>query len=225
MTKQRPNVVGMAQNHTLPVFTVPSPEAIQKLRSIITRHENFPSPGIVFRDFFPLTLDPADFSLLVDAFAAHVISEHKFLLADGGPIVDAVVGLDARGFIIGPLLAARLNCAFLPVRKAGKLPGETIESSYEKEYGADVFAVQKGRWDPVELPDGTTRPMRVIIVDDVLATGGTLKAAVDLIHQAGAIPVECMCVLDISELQGKERVVKETNVPVWTLFTFCDDDM
>ena len=224
LSKHRSNIVAVT-NQSLPVYTEPSKEAIAKLRSLITRHENFPKSGIVFRDFFPLLLKPSDFSVLVDAFASHVISEHKCFLADGGPIVDAVVGLDARGFLIGPQLAARLNCAFIPVRKAGKLPGETIEFSFSKEYGDDVFAVQKNRWEQVVKADGTTRPMRIIIVDDVLATGGTLRAAIELVNQTGAIPLECLCVLDIAELDGKNVVERSCNVPVWTLFTFTDNDM
>lgn len=110
--------------------------------------------------------------------------------------IDAIVGLEARGFLVGAAIAPRLNTAFVPIRKPGKLPGQCVESKYEKEYGADVMQIQQGSIKP---------GMNVIIVDDLLATGGTLSTAVSLVTQCGGQVVQCCVLIELDDLQGRKR--------------------
>lgn len=115
-----------------------------------------------------------------------------------------VVGLEARGFLFGPSLALRLGAGFVPVRKAGKLPGECVKVSYEKEYGQDWFEMQVG---------GIKAGQRVLIVDDIIATGGSAKAAGDLVNKLGGVVVEYLFILELDFLKGREKL----GAPVFTL--------
>lgn len=111
--------------------------------------------------------------------------------------IDAVVGLDARGFLLGPAIAQRLGCGFVPVRKVGKLPGECVQASYQKEYGQDVFEMQK---------EGLAPNSRVLVIDDLIATGGSAKAAGELVAKCGSTVVEYVFVVAIPFLKGADQL-------------------
>lgn len=138
-------------------------EVLKKtIQSSIKIYQDFPNPGVRFADIFPLFASPTLHNNLIRAFEAHVLYTHPPRLTPPFSGVDIVVGLEARGFLFGPSLALRLGAAFVPVRKAGKLPGETVKVEYKKEYGVDTFEMQKDSIKPGQ---------RVVIVDDVIATG------------------------------------------------------
>jgi adenine phosphoribosyltransferase len=145
---------------------------------------DFPIPGIVFKDITPLLADAAAFAAVTNALAG---------AADG---VDLVAGIEARGFLLAGAVARELDCGMVPVRKAGKLPPPTIKLSYALEYGTAELEV------PVSVLDGK----RVLLVDDVLATGGTLKAAADLITQAGGTVTALAVLLELGFLDGRAVV-------------------
>eukprot|EP00124_Ichthyophonus_hoferi_P003002 Ihof_evm8s233 gene=Ihof_evmTU8s233 len=133
-------------------------EDVERIKNAIGTFPDFPIPGIMFRDVFPLVKDPE----LLELVTAHFVNHIK----EKGAKVDVIVGLDARGFLFGPLISMRLGAAFVPVRKAGKLPGKVQSVEFQLEYGKDVFEMQEGSILPGQ---------NVIIVDDLLATGGTMK--------------------------------------------------
>jgi adenine phosphoribosyltransferase len=161
------------------------------IRSQLTAHPDFPKKGIVFLDIFPILRNPIATETLITNFVHHITS-HTIPNSPNKKI-DVVVGLDARGFLFGPLIALRLGAAFVPVRKKGKLPGETVSVTYEKEYGADVFEMQADSIKP-----GQT----VIVVDDLIATGGSAKAAGELIKKQGASTLEYLFVIELTALKG-----------------------
>lgn len=161
---------------------------------------DWPQPGVQFRDITPLLRDGAAFRRLIDAFAERYADSH----------IDAVVGIDARGFIIGAALAYRLGCGFIPVRKAGKLPFTTMQESYALEYGEASIEVHTDAALPGE---------RVLIIDDLIATGGTLLAAVNLMTRLGARIIEAAAVVDLPELGGSARLA-EAGLPTFTLLSY-----
>ncbi|ELT87011.1 hypothetical protein CAPTEDRAFT_120164, partial [Capitella teleta] len=156
---------------------------------------------LLHRDIFPVMKNAEVFQDCISLLTEHV--EHLTTP------VDAIVGLDARGFIFGPLMAQRLNIPFIPVRKAGKLPGETIKYSYQLEYGSDTFEIQKS---------AVHCRQRVVIVDDLLATGGTMKAAAMLLKSLGAEVVECMVVIELTSLKGRDKVP----APLYSMIQYHD---
>ncbi|KAJ1532789.1 adenine phosphoribosyltransferase [Nowakowskiella sp. JEL0078] len=127
--------------------------------------------------------------LAVEALVTHIVQH----ILSSGEKVDAIVGLDARGFLIGPTIAMRLGAAFVPVRKAGKLPGECIKVSYEKEYGTDFFEVQVGSIKP---------GAKIVVIDDLVATGGSAKAAGELVKKSGGSVVEYVFFIELTFLKG-----------------------
>ncbi len=147
---------------------------------------DFPEPGVSFKDITPLLADGDAFAVVMEALAAEARAS--------GP-VDLVAGVEARGFIVAAALAARLDCGMVPVRKAGKLPPPTVHAAYRLEYGTAEIEV------PVGLLDGR----RVFLVDDVLATGGTLAAAADLIERAGGRVCGTAVLLELGFLDGRRR--------------------
>lgn len=168
----------------------------KELRGALRQFPNFPSEGILFEDFLPIFTQPDLFNKLVQAFKLHV----------GDQKIDYVVGLESRGFLFGPTLALALNAGFIPVRKPGKLPGPTLSAEFKKEYGTDKFEIQQG-----VIPQGA----KVLIVDDILATGGSAFAAGDLVTQSGGDIVEYLFVMELDFLKGRDKLGK----PVFTLLS------
>ena len=152
---------------------------------------DFPKPGIVFKDITPLLADG-------DAFTA-AVSELSRLVPDD---VDAIVGIEARGFIFGAALAQKLGMGLVTVRKPGKLPADVHSIEYELEYGVDRLEIHR---------DALSTGHKVVIVDDLLATGGTAAATVELIQQLGAEVVSCLFVIELSFLNGRKAIKSETH--------------
>ncbi len=162
---------------------------------------DFPHEGIMFRDVTTLFADPRGFRMAID----------QLLHPYAGSRIDKVVGLEARGFILGGAIAHQLSRGFVPIRKKGKLPGPTIAQEYKLEYGEAVM----------ELHDDSLQPgERVLLVDDLLATGGTAEAGIKLIERLGAVVVGCAFVVDLPALGGRRRL-EALGMNVHTL---CDFD-
>ncbi len=151
-----------------------------------------PSPGVVFKDIAPLLADHSGFSLIVDALAEAGRG------ADGATVVDKVVGIEARGFILAAPVALRLGAGFVPVRKEGKLPGSTYTESYALEYGEATLEVHQDAF-----ADGD----RVLVIDDVLATGGTVDATLALIERGPATVTAIAVLIELGFLHGRDRLV------------------
>ncbi len=156
-------------------------------KSLIRTIPNYPREGVMFRDITTLLRDPFGFRKAVDELI------HPYT----GVRVDAVVGIEARGFVLGGAVAHQLSAGFVPVRKKGKLPWETIGEDYELEYGTDRVEIHRDAIEPNS---------RVLLVDDLIATGGTAMAAIKLLRQAGAEVVGCSFVVDLPDLGGRKRV-------------------
>jgi adenine phosphoribosyltransferase len=166
----------------------PELEPLRYVRSLIREIPDFPQSGVLFRDITPLLADPKGFHIVLDSIA------HRFV----GERVDAVVGVESRGFIFGGALAARLNASFVPVRKPGKLPYRTDKVSYSLEYGEAELEMHRD-----SLRDGAA----VVIIDDLLATGGTAAAAGELVHRQGAFVAAYAFVIELAGLSGRERLM------------------
>jgi len=143
---------------------------------------------VQFRDITPLLADPTGFHMVIDAMAERFIGEH----------IDAIVGIESRGFIFGAALAARLNASFVPVRKPGKLPYRTDRVSYSLEYGESELEMHRD-----SLEEGAA----VLVVDDLLATGGTAAAAGELVHRQGASVLAYVFVIELDALAGRDRLL------------------
>jgi adenine phosphoribosyltransferase len=163
-------------------------EPLRYVRGLIREIPDFPQPGVLFKDITPLIADPKAFHIVLDAIAHHFVGER----------VDAVVGVESRGFIFGGALAARLNASFVPVRKPGKLPYRTDKVSYSLEYGEAELEMHRD-----SLKEGAA----VLVVDDLLATGGTAAAAGELVHRQGAFVVAYAFVIELCGLGGRERLL------------------
>lgn len=161
-----------------------APETLAYAKSKIRDIPDFPSKGILFKDITPLLSDPRAFHIVLDALAERFIGEH----------VDAIVGVEARGFIFGGALAARLNASFVPARKPGKLPAAVDRVAYTTEYSTAELEIHK---------ESFKRGARVVIVDDVLATGGTAKAAANLVAVQHAEVVAYAFVIELAFLKGR----------------------
>jgi adenine phosphoribosyltransferase len=168
------------------VGTVP-PGLADRVRARIRDVADFPEPGIVFKDVTPLLGDPEAFAAAVDGLAAPYRAER----------VDKVAGIEARGFIFGTPVAQSLGVGFVPVRKKGKLPGDVVTASYDLEYGTATIEVTS---------DAFTAGDRVLIVDDVLATGGTAAATVDLVRRSGAEVVGIAVLIELGFLSGRDAL-------------------
>lgn len=162
-------------------------KGIEEIRRAIRDIPNFPKPGVVFKDITPLLANGHLFRRAIDLLADHYRSRR----------IDMVLGIESRGFIIGAALAYKLGAGFCIVRKPGKLPYETHSATYELEYGTDTLEVHR---------DGIPRGAQVLITDDLIATGGTAKAAVELVSRLGGEVVECAFVIELSFLRGRERL-------------------
>ncbi|KAH8766667.1 adenine phosphoribosyltransferase [Diaporthe sp. PMI_573] len=172
------------------------------LEKSLRRFPDFPIPGINFLDIMPWFLDPTVHSTLLRSLELQLL---HFGGTDNAIKPDVIVGLDARGFLFGPSLALRLNASFVPVRKKGKLPGPCVTAEFTKEYGTDYFQMQEGAIKPGQ---------KVLVVDDIIATGGSAAAAGDLIKQLGGSLVGFLFIIEIPFLKGREKL---DNVPVVTL--------
>ena len=157
------------------------------LASAVRDVPDYPRPGVVFKDITPLLGDPAAFSSAVDAI----------VVSFGRGTVDKVVGIEARGFIVAAPVAYHFGAGFVPLRKAGKLPHDTMSEPYELEYGTEVLEVHADAFAPGD---------RVLIVDDVLATGGTARAACALVSRAGAEVAGLAFILELGFLAGADRL-------------------
>jgi adenine phosphoribosyltransferase len=158
----------------------------EPLKQLIRTVPDFPKPGILFYDITTLLKDKAGFAQLIDAFAAYYI----------GKDIDLVLGIEARGFIFGPALAYRLNAGFVPVRKPRKLPAPTARVNYDLEYGTDALEIHLDAIEPGQ---------RVIIVDDLLATGGTMSATVKLVRQLGGQIAGIGFAIELDFLKGRAK--------------------
>jgi len=173
------------------------------LKSHIRTVPDCPAPGVHFRDITPILQDPRVFRVLIDAFV------HRYMAPDLRP--DVVAGLDARGFILGSVVAYELGLGFVPIRKKGKLPFTTVEETYELEYGSAT----------VELHTDAVKPgQRVLLIDDLIATGGTMMAGKILLEKLGAKVIEGAAIVDLPELGGSERI-KASGLKLFTLVSFA----
>lgn len=164
----------------------------ESLKKLIREVPDFPKKGILFYDITTLLKDKVGFAMLIDALSEHYLDKD----------IDLVLGMEARGFIFGPALAYRLNAGFVPVRKPGKLPAATAKVQYDLEYGSNTLEIHK---------DAIQKGQRVIIVDDLLATGGTAAATVTLAQSLGADIAGLGFVVELDFLKGREKL-KGTDV-------------
>jgi adenine phosphoribosyltransferase len=164
-----------------------SAERIELVRNLIRDVPDFPKPGIVFKDITPVLADPRAFNICLDLMAEPF----------DGQAVDAIVGIESRGFIFGAALAARMRKAFVPVRKPGKLPSETHKVAYSLEYGTDAVEIHRDAIAPGE---------RVLIVDDLIATGGTAWAACELVRRLGGQVIGATFMIELGFLDGAKRL-------------------
>ena len=174
----------------------------QYLRDHIRTVPDWPAPGVQFRDITPLLQDAKVFRVLIDAFV------HRYMSPSMRP--DMVAGLDARGFILGAVIAYELNVGFVPIRKKGKLPFTTVEETYELEYGSATVELHT---DAVKAGD------RVLLIDDLIATGGTMMAGMKLLEKLGAIVIEGAAIVDLPELGGSDKL-RNAGLPLFTLIDF-----
>jgi adenine phosphoribosyltransferase len=175
----------------------------QYLRNHIRTVSDWPAPGVQFRDITPLLQDAKVFRILIDAFV------HRYM--DPAMRPDVVAGLDARGFILGAVVAYELNVGFVPIRKKGKLPYTTVEETYELEYGSAT----------VELhTDAVKSGQRVLLIDDLIATGGTMMAGKKLLERQGATVMEGAAFVDLPELGGSQKL-RDAGLALFTLVDFA----
>src|ERR1700733_1312713 len=172
---------------------------VARLKDLIREIPDFPRPGVGFKDITPLLADPASLATCVDALADRFSGER----------IDKVLGVEARGFIIASPVAYRLGAGFVPVRKAGKLPFEVLSVTYELEYGADTLEVHADSLQPGE---------RVLVLDDVLAPGGTASATCRLVEKLGAVTVGFGCIIELSFLHGRRRL--DAALPIEALVSY-----
>ncbi|MEQ1652283.1 MAG: adenine phosphoribosyltransferase [Hyphomicrobium sp.] len=160
---------------------------MKSLEKLIRTIPDYPKPGIMFRDITTLLGDAKGLKKAIKAMAEPFEDEE----------ISAVAGIEARGFILGGAIADRLGCGFIPIRKKGKLPWKTIGQEYALEYGVDIIEIHE---------DAVTKDQRILIVDDLIATGGTAEAAVKLIKRSGGIVVGATFIIDLPELGGVKRL-------------------
>lgn len=174
---------------------VPGATALDRL---IRNIPDFPKPGILFRDITPLLQDPAGLSLAVEFLTQPFRDKH----------IDVVVGAESRGFIFGTAVARNLTAGFVPIRKPGKLPGAKMSLTYELEYGTDTLEIHA---------DAVKPGQRVLMVDDLLATGGTMQACCELVEKLGGEIIGISFLIELLGLQGRDRLVKW---PTYSLLSY-----
>tara|TARA_R100000231_G_C5287870_1_gene153691 strand:- start:245 stop:772 length:528 start_codon:yes stop_codon:yes gene_type:complete len=172
------------------------------LKDLVSDYSDFPKKGILFRDMFPILEDPVATSVVMSNLRDFIEELQKNNLKP-----DYIVGIESRGFLIGSALAAKEIIGFVPIRKKGKLPGDIIGINYSLEYGQDRL----------EIKSGVLNNKKVLLVDDLLATGGTVKAASKLIQKAGGDLVGCAFIIELLGLNGRSNV---PNVPIKSLISY-----
>ena len=180
-----------------------SMESLALIKNSIKSIKDYPLPGIVFRDVTSLIENGEAFAATIDLFVERYKTQK----------IDKIVGTEARGFIFGAPLAAALGAGFIPVRKPNKLPRETIQESYELEYGNDILQIHK---------DAIKKGEKVLLMDDLLATGGTAEASVKLIERLGGEVIEAAFVISLPDLRGEEKL-KAMSVPVFSLIEYAGE--
>ena len=170
---------------------------------------DFPSPGVVFRDLTPVFADAVAFRRTVDGLAAPALSDPRAAAVAEGtdPDFDVVAGVEARGFLLAAAVALDAGVGVVPVRKAGKLPRASVRADYELEYGTATLELHA---------DAITPGQRVLLVDDVLATGGTLRAAISLVEQLGGVVAAISVVIELAALGGRQRIAPHAVHALWT---------
>lgn len=170
------------------------------LKGWIRTVPDWPHQGVMFRDITPLLQNPKSFRVLIDLFVHRYMAEN----------VDLIAGLDARGFIIGSVLAYELNVGFVPIRKKGKLPFTTVAEEYVLEYGNAAVEMHTDACKPGD---------RIVLIDDLIATGGTMMAGYKLLHKLGAEVVEAAAIIDLPELNGS-KLLRDEGIPLFTVCAF-----
>ena len=155
------------------------------LKSTIRSIPDFPKPGILFRDITTMLKDGAAFSFVIGKLAQRYRSSS----------LEAIAGIESRGFIFGAALAAKLGTGFIPIRKPGKLPAKTVSAEYSLEYGTDKIEMHA---------DAVSPGMRILLIDDLLATGGTMQAACELVEKTGGLVTECCFIIELAGLKGRD---------------------
>ncbi len=181
-----------------PVYSMP-------IKSRIRSIPDYPKKGIMFRDITTLIKDPVGFRLVIDSFTQHYLQN--------GVDFDVIVGIEARGFIIGGALSYTLGKGFVPVRKPGKLPADVVSQEYELEYGSDKIEIHM---------DALEKGTRVLLVDDLLATGGTALAAAALVEKVGGVVAEMAFIVNLPDVGG-ERKIREKGYDIYALTDFEGD--
>ena len=184
------------------ITPIPYQDPKDLVRGLIRTVPDWPKPGVMFRDITPMMQDPRAFRALIDMFVYRHMRNR----------LDAVVGIDARGFIFGSALAYALNVGFVPVRKAGKLPFKTVAQPYSLEYGEATVEVHQDAIKPGQ---------RVLLVDDLVATGGTMLAAIKLLQQLGGNVAEAAAVVNLPALGGS-ALIAQTDTPFFSVCEFAD---
>lgn len=173
---------------------------MQDLKNLIRTIPNWPKEGIMFRDITTLMKDPVGFRKIIDVLVQRYI----------GKRIDVIAGIEARGLILGGALAHQLGIGFVPIRKPGKLPAETVEAEYMKEYGPDKLTLHK---------DAIEEGQSVLIIDDLIATAGTCVAAAELVQKLGGSVFECCFLVELPELKGRDKL-EAKNLKVFSLLAF-----
>ena len=171
---------------------------LKGLSQFIRTVPDYPKPGILFKDITPLLANAPVFNAVIEVYANHYKNSG----------IDIIAGPEARGFIFASALAYRMGAGFVPVRKKGKLPHDTYEATYALEYGEDSLTIHKD-----DFPKGS----RVLLCDDLLATGGTLAATLELVKKAGGDPVGIALLIELTALKGRDKL---GDVPIFSIFEF-----
>ncbi|ODP35917.1 adenine phosphoribosyltransferase [Pandoraea sp. ISTKB] len=182
----------------MPVQIDESPAAY--IKSQIRTVPDWPAPGVQFRDITPLLKNPRTLRVLIDVFVHRYMAQRP----------DYIAGLDARGFILGSILAYELNIGFIPIRKKGKLPYQTVAEEYELEYGSATVEIHADACGPGD---------RVLLIDDLVATGGTMLAGKKLLERLGATVIEGAAIVDLPELGGS-RLIRDAGLELFLLCSF-----
>ncbi|KAF1830289.1 adenine phosphoribosyltransferas-like protein 1 [Decorospora gaudefroyi] len=213
--QQKPDPTSATNDAAQGGLTTPHPSAAAELarlkivlKASLRQYQDFPEPGILFEDILPIFANPELHEGLLRGLELAV--QKQFAGHAGKP--DVVVGLDARGFLFGPGLALRMGASFVPVRKKGKLPGACETAEYQKEYGSDFFQMQA---------DAVKKGQKVLVVDDIIATGGSAAAAGSLVKKLGGEVMGYLFILELDFLKGRDKL----DAPVYTLLASQEEKM